>query len=182
MTRFVGLIIIVVLTTLGLAAFTDTYTATDGVGLSYTELLGMPLLSVRMAGAASLNPAWISLGLPGFGILSLGVGGVGVVSIGALSAGLLFGVGQLAGGLMSIGQLSIGGLLGIGQLSFGWAALGQLALGVRARGQGYKWRKGDVFFRSLHGELEELLRFDAIENRVLSRYRPQKRSQWRNTP
>jgi hypothetical protein len=165
MKRFAALVVLVMLTTLGLAAFTETYARPDGASFSHSELWGMPLLAVRGSGEVDLTPALISLGLPGLGVLSVGVGGLGLVSIGALGVGILFGVGQLGTGLISIGQMSFGGLVGIGQLSLGWASLGQLALGVRARGQGYKWRGGDVFFGSLHRELEELLRFDPIENR-----------------
>ncbi len=171
MKRLVALIILIVLTTLGLAAFTATYEASHGSSLSYSELWGIPFLAIHSSDVGFGAPSIISLGLPGIGVLSVGVGGIGLVSIGAIGGGLLFGIGQLGAGLLSMGQLSLGGLIGIGQLSTGWAALGQLALGVRARGQGYKWRKGGKFFKSMHAELEELLRFSFVEDRLWARKR-----------
>ncbi len=171
MKRFAALVVIIVLTTLGLAAFTATYDGADGSQLSYSELWGIPLLAIHSSDVGFGSPSIISLGLPGIAVLSVGVGGVGLVSIGAIGGGVLFGIGQLGTGLLSIGQLSIGGLVGIGQLATGWASLGQLALGVRARGQGYKWRKGGEFFKSMHAELEELLRLDFVEDRLFARKR-----------
>ncbi len=111
MKRFAGLLVIIVVTTLGLALFTDTESGTSGNRVSTTRVFDIPVLSIN---ASSSEPAIVSIGGPGVGVLYLGVAGAGVVAIGAVGAGLLFGIGQGATGLLSIGQLSIGILFSSG--------------------------------------------------------------------
>ncbi|MEZ4224461.1 MAG: hypothetical protein R3B13_26160 [Polyangiaceae bacterium] len=168
MKRFVVLLVLMVLTTLGMALFTKTEPVVGG-SQSTTELLGLPLLRINGASIEDgLQPAWVSVGVAGVGVISIGVMSFGVVSVGAIGVGLLFGIGQLGSGVMAIGQVGMSLILAVGQLAFGWAALGQLGLGLRAWGQGYKWREGDVFFRSLQREVEECLRFAPLEDRIFA--------------
>jgi PPE-repeat protein len=155
--RFFGLLAIIIVTTLGLALFTDTESDGHGNTVSTTRVLDIPVVSINSSGG---EPAIVSIGGPGVGVLYLGVAGAGVVAIGAVGAGLLFGIGQGATGLLSIGQLSLGILFSLGQMAVGASALGQLALGWRTKGQGSESREGWVFIKSLNAELESALRFD----------------------
>ncbi len=159
MKRFVGLLLVIIVTTLGLALFTEWRDVPSGME-STSQVLGIPVFAINTGDLGHARPALIVLGAPGVGVLCLGIGGIGLISIGALGGGLLFGVGQAACGLISIGQLSVGPVLAIGQLAFGAAALGQGAIGWRTRGQGSERRDGAAFLRSINREIEEALRFD----------------------
>lgn len=158
--RFVGLLVVIVVTTLGMALFTSTVEDAHGNRVSTTQVMGVPVLRINASTDDVESPAIVSVGGPGVGVLYVGVAGAGVVAMGAGGAGVLFGLGQLATGLLSIGQISIGLVFALGQLAIGSASLGQLAVGWRTRGQGSESRDGWRFIKSLNAELEEALKFD----------------------
>ena len=159
MKRFIGLLIMIVLTTAGMALFTVKEENARGNLVSKTKFFDIPVLSVNTTDAFQ-QPALIVVGAPGTGVLYVGAVGIGVVSIGFASLGLLFGVGQGSAGLISFGQMTLGPVFAMGQLAFGYLALGQAAVGVRSRGQGSERRNGMAFMKSLSKELNEALRFD----------------------
>lgn len=147
MKRFWLVSVIIVITALGLALFTEY----DG-DASVTHVLGMPVV-----GLGRVDPCWLALG--GTGGLVLGAG-VGVVCYALYGAGLLMATGQLTGALgIAFGQLGVGGVFYCGQVGAGLTGLGQGIAGYRVAGQGTLGGAGATFLRQLDRSLDEILSF-----------------------
>jgi hypothetical protein len=114
-----------------------------------TIILGMPV-----TGAATSDPAWISIG--GAGVIVLGAG-YGIVAFTLYGAGLLFATGQLAAGLVAFGQLAVGVLFFVAQLGLGLVGVGQVAIGFSVVGQGQLGWDGETFLRRLSNDLDDVL-------------------------
>ena len=141
MKGLIRIIAIVVATALGLSLFTEYRPGTLD---SKTEVLGLPVVSIRQAGAEG----WLAMGQVGSGVLVIAQGGVGVVAFVQGGAGVVFGLGQLMFSLVTIGQG------GVGVFAF----VGQVGLGAQAIGQGVARRRSREYFQEMGAELGELLR------------------------
>ena len=97
------------------------------------QLLGLPLVHVRMGGRGRSKPvkAWIAAGDCAFGVL-FAFGGLAIapVSLGGLAIGLLP-FGGLAVGLLTLGGFGVG-IWAFGGMALGWQAYGGCALAWRA--------------------------------------------------
>lgn len=147
MIRFWMLVGILALTALVLGLTTPMQ---DGV--SVTRLFGVPLVVI---GDASESFAILTIGAGG-GVMVLGAG-AGLVVIGVMGFGLLFGMGQLAGGAIAFGQVGLGGVFFCGQAGVGLAGLGQGALSLERYTQEDK--SGRPFFEQLNQDVGDCLTF-----------------------
>lgn len=135
--RIIGLIVAI---SVALALFTEYQPGTLD---SKTEVLGLPVISIRQAGAFG----WLAMGQVGGGVLVIAQGGVGVVAFVQGGLGLVFGIGQLMFSCVTIGQLGVG--------LFGF--VGQVGIGAQAIGQGVWKRRSREHFTELSAEINELL-------------------------
>jgi hypothetical protein len=140
MKGLLRILLLIVLTSIALAIFTEYR---DDTLDSKTELLGMPVVSIRQAGAFG----WLAMGQAASGVLVIAQAGAGAVAIVQVGAGFFFGVGQLMVSLATIGQLGIG--------VFGF--LGQVGAGAQAIGQGVWRRRSKEYFVELSTELNDIL-------------------------
>lgn len=99
---------------------------------SKLRFLGVPLLSVRMAGATTTGKSPAKPYSPAFGWIAIG----DRVAYGILFASASFAVGGVAFGAVGIGLVSCGGFalggLAMGGMALGWWATGGLAVGWAA--------------------------------------------------
>lgn len=127
MTRFLGFLLRVVLTTLLLVACTRFASG----GQSVSTLLGFPVVSVKGSGAAGV----IAMGQSATGVLVLAQVGVGVIIFAQAGIGVLFGIGQAMTGLITIAQVGFGVFFFFGQLGPGLVCVGQVVCGWMGAGQ-----------------------------------------------
>lgn len=101
---------------------------------SKTQLLGLPLISVRFEGASNNRKAakgWIAIGDFAYGVLfASGNIAVGGIAIGAVSFGL-FSFGGMAIGGLALGGCALGWAT-VGGVAAGWLVYGGIALGWQA--------------------------------------------------
>lgn len=140
MKGLIRIIVLVVATSIVLALFTEYKPDTLD---SKTELLGLPVISIRQAGAYG----WLAMGQAGAGVLVIAQGGAGVVAIVQGGVGLVFGIGQVMFSCVTIGQGGVG--------LFGF--VGQVGVGAQAIGQGVWRRRSREYFDELSAEMNELL-------------------------
>ncbi len=126
----------------------------DDQGISFTKVLGVPVVSLNVEGNFE-RFAILTIGM-GPGVMVLG-GGVGVITLGFVGLGLLFGVGQLACGAIAFGQVGLGAIFFCGQAGLGLTGLAQGAAALERFTQEDK--SGRAFFRTLGQEVGACLTF-----------------------
>jgi hypothetical protein len=142
MGALLRLLAVILLTSIGLALFTEYR---PGTLTSYTEVLGLPVVSIAQVGAQG----WLAFGQAASGVLVIAQAGAGVVALTQVGVSVLFGIGQGMLGLLAIAQI------GVGAFFF----LGQAGVGAQAAGQGVAVRRPPPWFRDLDEEMTEVLSF-----------------------
>jgi hypothetical protein len=137
----VRLIAMVIGMSIILGIFTDYLPSGD----SKTAVLGMPVVSVRQAGAYG----WLAMGQAASGVLVIAQAGAGIVAFTQVGVAVFFGIGQGMASLVTLGQV------GVGLFAF----VGQVGLGAQAGGQGVWRRRSKEYFEEIGAELDELLSF-----------------------
>ncbi|MCP4677657.1 MAG: hypothetical protein GY854_19500 [Deltaproteobacteria bacterium] len=142
MFSIIKIIVLIVVTILGLAAFTNY----DDMGNSITTIAGYPLISFAQEGARGT----IAIGQSDIiGVIVIAQAGAGVVTFAQGGLGILACIGQATAGLACISQVGVGLLMYIGQGGLGMQALGQGVL---------FGRKGD-YFKEMAEEMDEIFSF-----------------------